>query len=118
MSYRLGSPAAIRAGFNLSKVLMGGLFLLAFFAMTTEAVSASCSRKVAMLEQAVARLQDLTTITDSDQRTRDADAIANLYDDYENPAAPSIRTEDCVGLNKANQNVRSCRFPGERCEVA
>jgi hypothetical protein len=105
VSYRLGRTTAIVQGSKLSKVVMGALSLLALIVLTSAGASASCSRKVAMLEQAVARLHDLTTSTNEDQQARDADAIANLYDDYSTPGAQSIRTEDCVGLSKADQNV-------------
>jgi hypothetical protein len=52
---------------------------------------------VVLLQEAVARLSDLTASTDSNQQGRDADAIATLND--------AIGNEDCVGLSKANQNV-------------
>jgi hypothetical protein len=56
-----------------------------------------CAKKTAMLHEAVSRLQDLVTSTDSSQQERDEGRIRALNS--------SITDEDCVGITHENQQL-------------
>lgn len=65
--------------------------------ISQSAVRADCNRKSQMISSAILRIHDYANSTDTDQQTRDADAIRSLNF--------SIDDEDCVGISKANQQL-------------